>query len=254
MKLDDAVERYYDGLPENRQERAEVFQLVISTLEQNTVNGWTPKKIKKFTKIAEHVFKSDAAAIRGELLERLFYYNLHGAQRASSSPERIGFRKMEAHLYSHAADVAEALYLQTNNKKWLEAAYANNLISGNKAQKCDLFHAGHAYTRAANAARKLFDSTQDRTWLIRAYTANLEGARTAESGGDSNHALFSFSAAGNDAWQLAHLTQDTIWARRGIDAYQEHLNRRYGTALSRKEQGIVANIQERLSDLRAMIL
>ena len=230
MDLDTLLEQNYEELKD-----PECKKKVLEYLaEHETVEDEEVVFIKRLTKTASHIIKSDPDSI-DEFLEDLYTFNLTGAKKAFSilnDKENKDYSSnqllnMTLHFLTYAGDIAMVLFKKTGDIFWAEKWYDLHRKSADTGMGIDTKHSVYVYSFAGNAARALFDKTGDITWAEKWYDSYY---KSAESSKDFNkkHSVHCYGFAGNAArawFKKRPETErtETKWAEEAISCYQKFL-------------------------------
>ncbi|MBS3121468.1 hypothetical protein J4434_01110 [Candidatus Woesearchaeota archaeon] len=222
MDLDTLLEQNYEELKD-----PECKKKVLEYLaEHETVEDEEVVFIKRLTKTASHIIKSDPDSI-DEFLEDLYTFNLTGAKKAFSilnDKENKDYSSnqllnMTLHFLTYAGDIAMVLFKKTGDIFWAEKWYDLHRKSADTGMGIDTKHSVYVYSFAGNAARALFDKTGDITWAEKWYDSYY---KSAESSKDFNkkHSVHCYGFAGNAARALFDKTGDITWAEKWHECYK----------------------------------
>lgn len=179
--------------------------------------------LKKLTKVASHLLKAYPKSLDG-LLERLFQINLEGVQILRDAPQttaRDAEREVSlpAHLYSHASDVAKALFEKTGDVHWGTQYYRCRAESAKLSEGYDPIYASFAHSHAGEAAHKLFEQTRDATWAEHGYRHKLFASHLfARHPENRRHASKAARFASEAALACYEITKKSCWAARSYAA------------------------------------
>ena len=248
MDLDTLLEQNYEELKD-----PECKKKVLEYLaEHETVEDEEVVFIKRLTKTASHIIKSDPDSI-DEFLEDLYTFNLTGAKKAFSilnDKENKDYSSnqllnMTLHFLTYAGDIAMVLFKKTGDIFWAEKWYDLHRKSADTGMGIDTKHSVYVYSFAGNAARALFDKTGDITWAKKwheCYKLSAELSSEFDLASfdptsvealsticyDPKHSAHAYSFAGfaaKERFKKRPETErtETKWAEEAISCYQKFL-------------------------------
>ena len=166
--LKDLLRQNYDALtnPECKDAVLEYMSNNETVLDRDIIF------IKRLTKVAQHIYKSDPKSLEN-MLERLYQYNYDGIQKIQTGDINNRYNKnnllnIKSHLHAYAGDTAEAIFEVTQDLKWAKRFYDDYKLSADLSKHLDKKHSAHAYSFAGDAAKIMFEKTEDVKWVNKA--------------------------------------------------------------------------------------
>ena len=209
--LDILLEQNYDTLSSDEC-KIRVMQFIRET---PSVLDYDIVFIKKLTKVANHVLKSDPDSL-DEFLERVFDFNIEGVKKIRAGLD--GYTQnnlliLESHFLTYAGDAAKALFEKTSDLSWAEKWYNTEKLSADMTIGIEPQKAVYSYSFAGDAARVLFKKTDDINWAKKQYDA-YEASGVMSVTTDPQHAAYVYGHAGDAAKALFEKTSDLSWAEK----------------------------------------
>ncbi len=229
MNLEKLLFKNYKQLREGDVENLK--RVILQYLKNHdSVMNRNPLFIKRFTRVSDLIIKKKNSLFNSgsneksnsdedlkDLYERLYQYHAEGAVKIRNELS-IDKLALESHILSDGGDVAQKIFRDSNDLKWLKRAFGAYIASARIGEKFDSVFSHYTYEFAGKTAKELYKKTGDVRWAVESFEANKSCALTALKYNNKVEAAKAFSYAGDAARAVFKRNNSLKWALKWFGA------------------------------------
>ncbi len=157
MRLERIIDRNYDRI----EDRNCIPFMLTWLREHKSIDNPDPLVAKRICKVIKNIAQDVPNQVNVDDLSRLYDYHVQAiiSVQSHSKIHTHNYQVMDAHLHSHASDVAYDIWKRTKDVGWLEDAYMISKLGVEKSIPLDFEHARVSLRVACEQGRILYKKT-----------------------------------------------------------------------------------------------